>query len=176
MNPTPEEMRFMFYRALILTIFAAGLASIPSACNRESSATDAQGPTRPGQPATVAGASAESKVQAKSSRLNEVFLLSDSNFEKVVLNADRPVFVDFYADWCKPCKALAPVIEQLAKEYDGRVIFGKVNTDNSPRVSSMLSVRGLPTLMIFKNGKAVETLVGWQPKDYLKATIDKAMN
>ncbi|MCB9853027.1 MAG: thioredoxin [Phycisphaerales bacterium] len=162
----------MFHRALLLTVLAAGLACIPSACNRESAATDSQEPVKP---VKVAGATAESAAPKSTKAPTDVVLLSDSNFAKLVLQSDVPVVVDFYADWCGPCKKLAPILDQLAKEYDGKVLFGKINTDHNGRTSSKYSVRALPTVMIFKGGKAVETFVGLFPKDYVKATIDKAI-
>ena len=163
----------MTCRALVLTMLAAGLLSIPSACNRESNASGERNSQKPTQ---VAGAASEAAKPArpKPKGTTEVVLLSDSNFEEVVLKSDRLVVVDFYADWCGPCKMLAPILKALAKEYDGDVLFAKLNTDHAVRTKSKYSIRALPTIMFFRDGKPVDTHVGLQPRDYLKAVIDKA--
>ena len=86
--------------------------------------------------------------------------LSTENFEKEVLKSEKPVLVDFYADWCGPCNAMAPVIEELAKELEGKVKVGKINVDENPDIAVEYNVMSIPTLIVFKNGKEEKRLVG----------------
>ena len=90
--------------------------------------------------------------------------ITDANFQQEVLNSETPVLVDFWAVWCGPCKMIAPVVEEIAKEYDGKLKVGKVDVDNNPEVSAKFSIRSIPTLMVFKGGKVVEQIVGAMPK------------
>jgi thioredoxin 1 len=96
--------------------------------------------------------------------------LTDSNFEQEVLQADKPVLVDFWAEWCAPCRMVAPIVEQLASEYEGNLLVGKVNVDNNPQISMNYGIRSIPTLLIFKEGKAVDQIIGAVPK---KTLVDK---
>ena len=98
---------------------------------------------------------------------------TDNNFESDVLKAGAPVLVDFWADWCGPCKRLAPTVDALAVEYAGKVTVGKMNVDENPTVPVKYQVRGIPTLLLFKGGQVVESIVGWAQKDDLKKVIDK---
>lgn len=98
--------------------------------------------------------------------------LTDATFEKDVLKSDKPVLVDLWAPWCGPCRALSPVIEELAKEYAGKVVVGKLNTDENPETASSLRVSAIPTLVFVKGGKVVEQIVGVQPKAAIKARLD----
>jgi thioredoxin 1 len=98
---------------------------------------------------------------------------TDSNFENDVLKAGAPVLVDFWAEWCGPCKRLAPTVDALATEYAGKVTVGKLNVDENPNVSFKYQVRGIPTLLLFKGGQVVESVVGLAGKDDLKKKIDK---
>ena len=98
---------------------------------------------------------------------------TDSNFESDVLKAAPPVLVDFWAPWCGPCKRLGPTVDALATEYAGKVSIGKLNVDDNPDVSFKYQVRGIPTLLLFKGGQVVETVVGLIDKDSLKKLIDK---
>jgi thioredoxin 1 len=102
-----------------------------------------------------------------------VHTFTDGNFENDVLKAGSPVLVDFWAEWCGPCKRLAPTVDQLATEYAGRVTVGKLNVDDNPNVSFKYQVRGIPTLLLFKGGQVVESVVGAVGKDELKKVIDK---
>ena len=88
------------------------------------------------------------------------FQFTDMNFKKEALEADMPVLVDFYADWCGPCKLMAPVIDELAKEYEGKVKIGKLNVDDNPETARQYRVMTIPTLIIYKNGELVDTVVG----------------
>ena len=93
--------------------------------------------------------------------------VTDANFEQEVLKSDKPVLVDFWAVWCGPCKMIAPVVEEIAKEYDGKLKVGKLDVDNNPDVSLKLGIRSIPTLMVFKGGKIVEQIIGAVPKRHL---------
>ena len=93
--------------------------------------------------------------------------LRTENFEKEVLKSEKPVLVDFYADWCGPCNAMAPVIEELAKELEGKVKVGKINVDENPDIAVEYNVMSIPTLIVFKNGKEEKRLVGLRNKEEL---------
>jgi thioredoxin 1 len=98
--------------------------------------------------------------------------VTDTNFESEVLKASGPVLVDFWAEWCGPCKQLSPVVDELAKDLAGKVKIVKVNIDESPNAPTKYGVRGIPTLMIFKDGKVVDTRVGGAPKSQLQQWIE----
>lgn len=101
--------------------------------------------------------------------------IEDANFNEVVLQAKIPVLVDFWAPWCGPCRMVAPVVDELAEEYEGRVGFGKVNVDESPKIASQYGIMSIPTLIIFKDGKPLSNIVGFRPKDDLKQSLDAAL-
>mgnify|MGYP001208197396 FL=1 len=97
---------------------------------------------------------------------------TDKNFEEQVLKSDKPVLVDFWATWCGPCRAIAPVIDELHEELEGKALIGKVNIDENSEVPVTYGVRNIPTLLVFKNGQIVETLVGNQPKSTLVELLE----
>jgi thioredoxin 1 len=93
--------------------------------------------------------------------------ITDSNFEEVVLKSGKPVLVDFWAEWCGPCRMVGPVVEELAKEYDGKAVIGKLNVDNNPRIATEYGIMSIPALLFFKDGKVVDKQVGAVPKHVL---------
>jgi thioredoxin 1 len=105
----------------------------------------------------------------------KVLTLGDATFDADVLQSAEPVLVDFWATWCAPCKAIAPTIDALADEYDGKVKIGKVNVDENPGTPAKYGVRGIPTVILFKDGKVFDQVVGAVPKSQLEAMINKAL-
>ena len=101
--------------------------------------------------------------------------VTDDTFDEEVVKSDTPVLVDFWADWCAPCKVIAPIVEELAGEYDGKVKFAKLDVDSNPKVATTYGIRGIPTLLIFDGGKAVDQVVGAVPKAVLKGRLEKAI-
>lgn len=99
--------------------------------------------------------------------------VTDSSFEQDVLKSEIPVLVDFWAPWCGPCRMVAPVVEEIAQQYDGKLKVVKVNTDENPTVASNYGIRSIPTLMIFKGGQRVDMVVGAVPKTTLSTTLEK---
>ncbi|HAH50946.1 MAG TPA: thioredoxin [Balneola sp.] len=97
---------------------------------------------------------------------------TDGNFEAEVLNSDKPVLVDFWAEWCGPCRMIGPVVEEMAGEYEGKAKIGKVNVDNNPDISVKYGIRSIPALLIFKNGEVVDQIVGAVPKPHLTKQLD----
>lgn len=98
--------------------------------------------------------------------------LNDENFSTEVLESDMPAMVDFYATWCPPCKALTPIVEKLAGEYDGRIKVGKLNIDEAPQTPVNFAVRAVPTIVFFKGGEAVNTMVGLKQEKELRSQIE----
>ena len=103
------------------------------------------------------------------------FPTTDADFEEKVLKSELPVLVDFWADWCMPCKMIAPIVEELSTEYDGKIDFAKLDVDSNPSTAMTYGVRSIPTLLIFKDGKPVDQIVGAVPKGALKKKIDSAL-
>ena len=100
--------------------------------------------------------------------------ISDDSFKQEVLDSDQPVLVDFWAEWCGPCKMIAPMVDELAHEYDGRVKFAKVNVDDNPKTAMEYGINGIPTMLIFKNGKPVKQVVGAVAKSVLQKNLEEA--
>lgn len=101
--------------------------------------------------------------------------VTDQDFDKVVLESDLPVLVDFWADWCGPCKIVAPIVEQIAEDYDGRVVVAKLDVDANPLAASTYGVRSIPTLIFFKDGKPVDQIIGAASKAVLKEHLDRIL-
>ena len=98
--------------------------------------------------------------------------ITDANFEELVLKADKTIVVNFWAKWCRPCRMIGPVIEEMAKEYEGKAIIGKVNVDENPGVSAQFGVRNIPTIIFVKGGEVADKSVGAVPKAQLTAKLD----
>jgi thioredoxin 1 len=101
--------------------------------------------------------------------------VSDNEWQDEVLAADIPVLVDFWAPWCGPCRMVAPVVDELATEYEGKVKFVKLNTDDNVGTATKYGIRSIPTLMVFKGGEAVEQVIGFRPKSELKKSLERAL-
>lgn len=101
--------------------------------------------------------------------------VNDGNFESEILKADKPALVDFWAPWCGPCKAIAPVMEELEETYGENIIFARCNVDNSPNTPAQYSIRAIPTLILFQNGKVADQVVGAVPKSHLEAFVKKVL-
>jgi len=101
--------------------------------------------------------------------------VNDINFDQIVLQAKTPVLVDFWAAWCGPCRMVAPIVEELASEYESRVSFAKLDVDQNPKIASQYGIMSIPTLLIFKNGAPVSNIIGFRPKADLKRSLDAAL-
>ncbi len=101
--------------------------------------------------------------------------ITDSNFEELVLKSDKPVLVDFWAEWCGPCRVVGPIVEELANDYEGKAVVGKVDVDSNPNISMQFGIRNIPTLLVFKNGQVVDKQVGAVPKTVLAGKLDAQM-
>ncbi len=101
--------------------------------------------------------------------------VTDASFQADVLDNDLPVLVDFWAPWCGPCRMVAPVVDELAEEYDGKVAFYKLNTDENPNVATTYGIRSIPTLLVFKDGEVSGQIVGFRPKGDLAKRLDEVL-
>jgi thioredoxin len=102
-----------------------------------------------------------------------VFEVTDANFDQAVLKSEVPVMIDFWAAWCGPCRALAPVVDEVAAAYQGKIKVGKMDVDKNPATPNRYGVRGIPTLLVFKGGQVAEQIVGYVPKEQITRALDK---
>ena len=106
---------------------------------------------------------------------DKVVIVTDSEFDSTVLQSERPVVLDFWAEWCQPCKMLAPTMEEIAGEYEDKVKIGKLNVDDNPNTATKYGIRGIPTLLFFKDGKVVQQVTGVKSKAEIKKIIDEEL-
>jgi thioredoxin 1 len=107
--------------------------------------------------------------------MSQVFELTDANFEVEVMNSDKPVLVDFWAVWCGPCKMVGPIVEEIAQEYDGKLKVGKLDVDQNSKTASHFAIMSIPSILFFKNGGVVDSVIGAVPKRVLTEKIDKLL-
>lgn len=103
----------------------------------------------------------------------KVVSISDDEFESKIINNEKPALVDFWAEWCQPCKILSPTVEELANDYNDQILVGKLNVDDNPATATKFGIRGIPTLLLFKGGKVVQQMVGVKSKAEIKKVIDE---
>jgi thioredoxin 1 len=101
--------------------------------------------------------------------------LTDSNFEEMVLKSDKPVLVDFWAEWCGPCRMVAPIVNEISVEYEGKAVVGKLDVDSNPEVAQKYGIRNIPTILFFKNGEVADKQVGAVPKSMLTSKIENLL-
>ncbi len=107
--------------------------------------------------------------------MSELLHVTDENFDEEIINSDIPVMVDFWAEWCGPCRMVGPVVEELAEEFEGKIKVAKMNVDESRQTPARFGIRNIPTLILFKGGEVVQTIIGAQPKSYLEEALNKLL-
>ena len=108
--------------------------------------------------------------------MNKPISINDSNFDQTVLQAETPVLVDFWAPWCRPCLMVAPILDELAEEYSGRVNIARLDVDQNPKTAAKYSIMSIPTMLLFKKGKPITNIIGFRPKEELKRSLDAALD
>ena len=108
--------------------------------------------------------------------MSKPITVDDSNFDQMVLQAETPVLVDFWAAWCRPCLMVAPILEELAEEYSGKISVARMDVDQNPKTASRYHVMSIPTLLLFKKGEPVSHIIGFRPKEELKRSLDDALD
>ena len=108
--------------------------------------------------------------------MNKPITIDDSNFDQIVLQAEMPILVDFWAPWCRPCLMVAPILDELAEEYSGRITIARLDVDQNPKTASRYQIMSIPTMLIFKKGEPVSQIVGFKPKQELKRSLDAALD
>jgi thioredoxin 1 len=121
------------------------------------------------------GASRLRREKKENPNMAKPFEVTDASFDTEVIKSDKPVLVDFWAPWCGPCRMVAPIVDELSEEYDGKVKFVKLNTDDNVKTASQYQIRSIPTLLVFKGGEPVGQIIGFRPKSDLKKRLDAAL-
>lgn len=107
--------------------------------------------------------------------MSDVLQVTDENFDETIMNSDVPAMVDFWAEWCGPCKMVGPVVEELAREYQGKIKIAKMNVDENRQTPARFGIRNIPTLILFKGGEVTQTIIGANPKNYIDGELKKLL-